>query len=175
MSHPEIAPLYDAETVVERVREVGSAIAAELAHDDPVVVALLPGSEIFLADLVRAIEIPLRFEFIRVEYRHGRGEEEPLGIHFPIPVDVAGENILLLKDIVGSGVIETYLSNELRSHGARSVRFAALIDLPEERTTNFELDYFVFSTQRAGRLVGYGLKYNGRLGNLPYVGRVVVQ
>ena len=67
---------------------------------------------------------------------------------------------------------EPYLEQPLRDHGAREVRFAALIDMPDERKTAFDLDYIALSTRRRGLLVGYGLKHQGRYGNLPYVGRL---
>jgi len=74
---------------------------------------------------------------------------------------------------VSSGIVETYLADELRQHGARRVRFAALIDLPSERKTNFALDYAVFTTERPGTFAGYGLKHDGHFGSLPYLGRLV--
>jgi hypoxanthine phosphoribosyltransferase len=93
-------------------------------------------------------------------------------IQYPIPIDIAGQSVLVLKDVVSSGVTEPYLEQQLRDHGAREVRFAALIDMPDERKTAFDLHYFAMSTRRRGLLVGYGLKHQGRYGNLPYVGRM---
>ena len=78
----------------------------------------------------------------------------------------------MLKDVVTSGVTEPYLEQQLRDHGAREVRFAALIDIPDERKTDFQVGYAAFRTGRQGLLVGYGLKHLGRYGNLSHVGRV---
>ena len=69
-----------------------------------------------------------------------------------------------------SGVIETYLTSQFRQRGAKAVRFATLIDVPDLRKTDFEPDYRLFSADRQGMFVGYGLKYKGRFGNLPYIG-----
>lgn len=174
MSHftpNDIEPLFDAETLRESIRGLGRRITEELADDDPLLVALLGGSVIFLADLVRAIERPVRFEFIQV----GSGETAEPGvtqIRYPLPLDLAGQSVLVLKDVVASGVTEPYLEQQLRDHGAREVRFAALIDIPDERKTAFEVTYAAFRTGRQGLLVGYGLKQDARYGNLPYVGRL---
>ncbi len=171
-----VEPLFDAETVRDSVAALGRRLGAELGDQDPLLIALLGGSVIFLADLVRAIERPVRFEFIDVAYRvdPGAGEEdgETLSIRYPLPIDIAGQSVLVLKDVVSSAVTEPYLEQQLRDHGAREVRFAALIDMPDERKTAFTLHYRALTTHRHGLLVGYGLKHRGRYGNLPYVGRL---
>lgn len=167
----DIDTLFDAETVRNSVRDLGVKIGRELAGQNPLLIALLGGSVIFLADLVRAIEEPVRFEFIQVGSDDGA---EP-GIHqirYPLPLDLAGQSVLVLKDVVTSGVTEPYLEQQLRDHGAREVRFAALIDIPDERKTGFEVSYAAFRSGRQGQLVGYGLKHDGLYGNLPYLGRI---
>lgn len=175
--HDDIETLFSAEEVRDKVTALGRRIASDLGKGDLLLVALLGGSVIFLADLVRAIEKPVRYEFIDVGYRVDatRDDEEGsdvLRIQYPIPIDIAGQSLLVLKDVVSSGVTEPYLEQSLRDHGAREVRFAALIDMPDERKTPFDLDYFALSTRRRGLLVGYGLKHLGLYGNLPYVGRL---
>jgi hypoxanthine phosphoribosyltransferase len=172
-----IEPVFDAEALRTNVQELGRRINDELAGEDPLLVALLGGSVIFLADLVRAIARPVRFEFIQVSQEgsaHAGNTSEPgvTRIQYPLPLDVAGQSVLVLKDVVTSGVTEPYLEQQLRDHGAREVRFAALIDIPDERKTAFEVSYAAFRTGRQGTLVGYGLKQEARYGNLPYVGRL---
>jgi len=168
--------LFDTATVRDSVAALGHRIEGEIGDEDPLLVALLGGSVIFLADLVRAIERPVRYEFIDVAYHvdPARGEEEGevLRIQYPIPIEVAGQSVLVLKDVVASGVTEPYLEQQLRDHGAARVRFAALIDLPDERKTELELQYSALVSHRRGVLVGYGLKHKGLYGNLPYVGRL---
>jgi hypoxanthine phosphoribosyltransferase len=174
--HPEIEPLFDAATVRDSVAALGRKLDEELGGEDPLLLALLGGSVIFLADLVRAVERPVRFELIDVSYsERTAGEADGSGvlqIQYPIPLDIAGQSVLVLKDVVSSGVTEPYLEQQLRDHGARTVRFVALIDMPDERKTGFELHYKALTTQRQGLLVGYGLKHEGRHGNLPFVGRL---
>ena len=169
-----IEPVFDAEALRQNVQELGRRINDELAAEDPLLVALLGGSVIFLADLVRAIERPVRFEFIQVGQEGSADVAEPgvTRIQYPLPLDVAGQSVLVLKDVVTSGVTEPYLEQQLRDHGAREVRFAALIDIPDERKTDFQVGYAAFRTGRQGLLVGYGLKHDGLYGNLPYVARI---
>ncbi|HEX6200561.1 MAG TPA: phosphoribosyltransferase family protein [Thermoanaerobaculia bacterium] len=164
--------VFDAQEIESAVLSLGRRLRDELAGDDPLLLSLLGGSVIFLADLVRAYEDPVRYEFVDVGYtRAGGGESDLLAIHYPIPVDLAEQQVLVVKDVVSSGVTETYLAEQFRDRGAASVRFVALIDLPEERKTELDVDYHAFSLERSAPLVGYGLKHDGRYGNLPYVGR----
>lgn len=172
MSPDSIETLFDADAVRTHVQELGRRIGDELAGQDPLLIALLGGSVIFLADLVRAIERPVRYEFIQVGSDEGTAEPGVVQIRYPLPLDLAGQSVLVLKDVVTSGVTEPYLEQQLRDHGASEVRFAALIDIPDERKTDFEVRYAAFRTGRQGLLVGYGLKHDGLHGNLPYIGRI---
>lgn len=172
MTAPTIKVLFDARAIAARVQALGQRLQREVAQEDPVVVSLLGGSVIFLADLIRSISTSLRYEFIQVEYsaHEESGAEEVVDIHYPIPIEVSGQSVLVLKDVVSSAIIETYLANQLLQKGARKVRFVALVDLPKERKTHCQIDYSVFTTERSARLVGYGMKHHGRHGNLPYIG-----
>jgi hypoxanthine phosphoribosyltransferase len=174
MTAPTIKVLFDARAIAARVQALGQRLQREVAHEDPLVVSLLGGSVIFLADLIRSISTPLRYEFVQVEYKshEEQGEEEVTDIHYPIPIEVQGQSVLVLKDVVSTAIIETYLANQFLQLGARKVRFIALVDLPKERKTHCQVDYSVFTTERSARLVGYGMKHQGRHGNLPYVGYV---
>jgi hypoxanthine phosphoribosyltransferase len=182
MSQPHLEPLFDAESVRTHVQELGRRIGEELNGEDTLLIALLGGSVIFLADLVRAIERPVRFEFIQAGSAPSGGSGGSGGdtavdpgvieIRYPLPLDLAGQSVLVLKDVVTSGITEPYLEQQLRDHGAREVRFAALIDIPDERKTDFQVGYAAFRTGRQGLLVGYGLKHDGLYGNLPYVARI---
>ena len=166
---PAVEPLFDRAAIEERVRALAGEIEQALPEADPLILGLLSGAEIFLADLVRGMKKPVRFEFVRVEVSAG---SSALAIHYPIPLDVRGQDLLVVKDVVSTGVVETYLAQQLTEHGAASVRFVALVDLEEERKTSFAVDFRAFSLSRTGRLVGYGLKNNGRLGNLPFLARL---
>lgn len=171
MSEP-VETLFAADEIEREVLDLGRRLQGDLAGSDPLFLSLLGGSVIFLADLVRAYRDPVRFELVHVGYHHPEvTAAELLEIHYPIPVDLAGQDVLVVKDVVTSGVTETYLAEQLGQRGAASVKVVALIDMPDERKTGLEVDYRVFTLERSGPLVGYGLKHEGRYGNLPYIGR----
>src|SRR5262249_56114021 len=137
----------------------GRADDAGSGESEPLLLAILGGSLIFLADLVRAIDRPIRFELMQVETsntpdRPG-AQDQILNLHYPIPVEIAGRRVVVLKDVVASGVIEIYLGEQLRQHGAREVRFAALVDLPDERKTAFTVHYRAFSTSPNATLTAH--------------------
>ncbi len=166
---PNIKELFDARTLSNRVRDLGQQLQREVAPNDPLILSVLGGSVIFLADLVRAIGTPLRYEFLQVDH-HEEGSESPVELSYPVPIDVEGQHLLVVKDVVSSAVIETYLRSQFLAMGASKVQTIALVDLPKERTVHFQVDYGVFTTERTKRLVGYGMKFEGRYGGLPYVG-----
>jgi hypoxanthine phosphoribosyltransferase len=179
-TQPPIQPLYSPEELRQSLEQLGSRLSASFGAEEPLLICLLGGSLIFLADLVRAIDRPLRYELVQVGYSD---HAEPatsaategdavLDIRYPFPVEIEGQEILVVKDVVSSGVIETYLEQQLRAKGARAVRFVALLDLPGERKTAFAVADRAFTTERQGTFVGYGLKHEGRFGNLPYIGRI---
>ncbi len=178
-SPAHIEPLFDARSLAASVVELGRRVGSELGDEDPVLIAVLGGSVIFFADLVRAIRRPVRFEMIHVEYSQSSAERPTptprppvLDIVYPIPVEIEGQTVVLVKDVVESGIIESYLDQQLREHGARAVKFVALIDMPAERKISLDVDYHAFQTSRQGTLVGYGLKHGGRYGTLPFIGRL---
>lgn len=168
-----VEPLFQADEIERAVLDLGARLHRELGDDDPLFLGLLGGSVIFLADLVRAYEAPVRFELVHVAYHHPQvAAAELLAIQYPIPVEMEGQDLLVVKDVTKSGVTETYLEEQLLQRGARRVRFITLVDMPDERKTELEIDHRVFTVHENGPLVGYGLKYRGRYGNLPFIGRL---
>lgn len=164
--------LFAPDEIEREVLDLGQRLHADLADSDPLFLSLLGGSVIFLADLVRAYGSPVRYEFVQVGYRQPAiAAADVLAIQYPIPVNLAGQDVLVIKDVVTSGVTESYLAEQLRQMGAARVRMVGFIDMPTERKTDLELDYRVFNLERSAPLVGYGLKHEGRFGNLPYIGR----
>lgn len=173
MSDGRLQVLYDQETIAANVRDLGRRLEADHSGSTPILISIVGGSVVFLADLLRAIEQPVRYEAVLVQYTTG-ANDEAVDIDFPISLDVTGQSLVVLKDVVSTGVIENYLMNQLMSLGARQVRFVALIDLPEERKSDFHVDYRVFTPRRPGIFVGYGLKSSGMFGNLPHLARLTL-
>lgn len=174
MNERRLQVLYDEDTIATNVRDLGRRLEADHAGSTPVLISIVGGSVVFLADLLRAIEQPVRYEAVQVQYSPSAATEGAIEIQFPIGLDVSGESLVVLKDVVATGVIENYLMSQLLDHGARQVRFVALIDLPEERRSDFHVDYRVFTPRRPGVFVGYGLKRDGMFGNLPHLARLTL-
>lgn len=170
---PHIETVYQPDEIEREVLDLGRRLTVDLADEDPLFLGLLGGSIIFLADLLRAYDPPVRYEFVQVGYRHPEvAAAELIEIQYPIPIDLVERSVLVVKDVISTGVTETYLAEQLHQKGTRSVRFATLIDLPDQRKYDLDVVYPAFTLETAGRLVGYGLKHRGRYGNLPFIGRL---
>ncbi|MSR62754.1 MAG: hypoxanthine phosphoribosyltransferase [Planctomycetes bacterium] len=153
-----------------RVVHLAAEIAAVYAHDEPTLVAVLKGSVVFVADLIRCLPIPLRLAFVWAEsYRQGTraGRLELSGL--PPEEDLRGRRVLLIDDILDSGRTLSAIRAELGSRGAREVRTCVLLDKPVRRAVELEADHVGFRVEDLF-VVGYGLDFAGRYRNLPYVG-----
>ena len=162
---------HDAASITARVTEVGAAIEKEYAGRPLVLVGVLKGSAFFLADLARRLSSPVACEFISVRRK---GSDEILQIDFATDFTVRDRPVLLLKDVVSFGVIENYLIDHLRDHGASNVRVAAIVDRHRDRRVETPVDHSLFQAE-AGMFVGYGMDYQGRFAQLPYIGEVFAE
>jgi hypoxanthine phosphoribosyltransferase len=165
---PELALKHTAEEIESRVAEVAGRMGNDYRGRPLVIVSLLKGSAFFLADLSRKIDAPHGYEFINVTRRESGGSES-IEIDFSTPLSIAGKDVVVLKDVVNTGIIEAYLLNQLRADGPTSVRFAAIVDKPNERRTSVLVDYALFTSQDSDLLVGYGMEQGGRFGHLPHI------
>jgi hypoxanthine phosphoribosyltransferase len=155
--------------IARRVQDVGRRISYDYPQGAIVLIAILKGAGFFVADLARAVSRPARCEYIDV-IRKG-DEEEITNLNFVTPFDVTDTNLIVLKDVTRSGIVESYLLNQLREQKPRSVRFASLVDRPQERKSSLLVDYVLFPSEE-GVLVGYGMEYQGEGGNFPFIAQV---
>jgi hypoxanthine phosphoribosyltransferase len=152
------------------IERVAAAVTRAYAGEEPTVVAVLNGSVVFVADLIRALPIPLRLAFVWAEsYRQGTTGTGLRLESRPSEADIRGRHVLLVDDILDSGRTLSALVAELRARGARGVRTSVFLDKPARRTVSIEADHVGF-TIADEFVVGYGLDYAGRYRNLPYVG-----
>lgn len=169
--------LWDEATIQVRVRELGAQIACDYQHmmkeeitrTPPIAVGLLRGAIIFLADLIRAMPIPVECDFIQMT-SYGK-DSKPGNIEFirDLQGPVKGRHLLIVEDIVDTGQTLGYLQEKLRARGAASVKFCALIDKTTRRRAAIKLDYVGFVLHEDAFLVGYGLDYAEKYRNLPYI------
>lgn len=167
----EISPIYTAEQIAERVRALGEEIRRDAGTSEVFLLGILKGTAVFLGDLLRAIPGDVSYGCIDV-VRDVSDTADALEIDFLSFTDIRGRNVYVLKDVVATGVIETYLLNQLRTRGPSSLRLVALLDRPSARTSDLRTDFAAFTIDRDGTWAGYGLEQQQRLGNLPFIGRV---
>ena len=167
--------LLDAATLQQRVAERGRELTrayAEVPAGNLVVVAVLKGSFPFFADLVRHIDLPLTCEFIGISsYGDATKSSGVVKITFDLQHSIAGKDVLVVEDIVDSGLSMRYLLDNFATRRPRSLRVCTLLEKPAGKKVHVPIDYTGFRIPDAF-VVGYGLDYLGRLRNLPFVGQV---
>lgn len=164
-----IAPLLEAPVIASRVAQLGAEIRAAVGPEPLVVVGVLKGSVIFLADLVRAIPGDVELEFLGVSSYAGTETTGAVRITHDLRRDVAGQHVLLVEDIVDTGLTLDWIRRILGARSPRSLRVATLLDKPSRRRVAVDVDFCGFQIPDAF-VVGYGLDYDERYRNLPFVG-----
>lgn len=162
--------LFTQEQVAARVREMAAQISRDYAGKTPLVVGILRGSFIFMADLVRAMDIPLTLDFmVASSYGAGTVSSGKVKIGLDLQEDIAGRDVLLVEDILDTGNTLSKLVAELKGRQPASLKLCVLLDKPERRTKPIEADYVGFTIPDAF-VVGCGLDYNQLYRQLPYIG-----
>ncbi|MBW3563501.1 MAG: hypoxanthine phosphoribosyltransferase [Acidobacteria bacterium] len=157
--------IHSADEIATRVAELGRQIRTDAGNETITLIGILKGTTVFLADLIRQIEEPVNYELMNVVRSVADTKTaEALQINFITNFFLEGRKMILLKDVVSTGVIETYLLNQLRQKSGAEIKLAALLDRPEMRTVPLEVDYAAFSVA-PGSYVGYGLELDNRYSN----------
>jgi hypoxanthine phosphoribosyltransferase len=168
-SDPKLEPLITAEQIQTRITELGAEIARDYEGRNPLMIGVLKGAFIFFSDLMRAIDIRLGVEFMAIssygELTRSSGEVK---IVKDLDVPIEGRDIIVVEDIVDTGLTLSYLFSVLHTRGAKSVKLAALLDKWERRQREVPIDYLGFKIPDAF-VVGYGLDFAERYRNLPYI------
>jgi hypoxanthine phosphoribosyltransferase len=166
---PERRLVIGRQQVHHRVGELGKLITADYAGKNLVVVGVLKGAFIFLADLVRVIDIPHRIDFVRVaSYGNSTASSGAIRLAKDVETDLRNSHVLLVEDIVDSGITIAWLMEKFMEKQADSVRICALINKMERRERPVDIDYVGF-TLESGFLVGYGLDYAEQYRSLPAI------
>lgn len=170
-------PLYDAierilvdeDTLSRRVQELGQTIAQEYSGRDLLLISVLKGSIVFMADLIRAITIPHEIDFMATSsYGNVAQSTGVVRILKDLNQPIEGRNVVVVEDIIDSGHTLNYLLRILRERRPASLRIVTLLDKPERREVDIAVDWTGFSIPNAF-VVGYGLDYDEIYRNLPYI------
>ena len=162
--------LFTEEQLKNRVNEIARQIETDYAGKEIMLISVLRGSFVFMADLCRAVELPCTLDFMSVSsYGSGTTSSGQIQILKDLSEDITGRHVIVVEDILDSGNTLSYLLNILEHRHPASVRLCALLDKPERRVKPVELHYSGFSIPDAF-VVGYGLDYAEKYRNLPYIG-----
>lgn len=162
--------LLSEETIARRVRELGAQIMSDYAGQELAVVAVLAGSFVFCADLVRAIDLPLSVDFLGVRsYGDETTTSGVVRLTHDLTRPIADKHVLLVEDIVDTGLTVRFLMDTFRTRGPRSLRLASLLHKPARARTQVPIDYLGFTIEDVF-VVGYGLDAAQKYRNLPFIG-----
>jgi hypoxanthine phosphoribosyltransferase len=162
-------PIVTQEQMRMRIRELGRQITMDYAGKDLILVGVLKGAYAFYADLARAIRIPMRVDFIVVTSYSGKPKSSgKVKMVTDLTEDIAGRDVLLVEDIVDSGLTAQYLVDTLLKRKPKSIKICSLLSKPERREKNVPIDYVGFEIPNK-YVVGYGLDYQQKYRNLPYL------
>jgi hypoxanthine phosphoribosyltransferase len=168
-SNSNLSPLFSAEQIQNRIKEMGAEISRDYAGRNPLLLGVLKGACIFMSDLVRSIDLKLGIEFMAISsYGSSTRTSGEVKIVKDLDVPIEGREILIVEDIIDTGLTLSYLMANLKSRGATSVRLAALLNKQERRIRDVEINYLGFDIPDAF-VVGYGLDFAERYRNLPYI------
>ena len=162
--------LIEPQDIAQAVEKLGRQLTADYSGKDLVIIGILKGSVTFMTDLIRQIELPLCIDFMNVSsYGSGVKTSGVVKIIKDLDHSIEDKDVLIVEDIMDSGMTLHYLVAILRERNPRSLQIATLLDKPERRIADIQPDYTCFSIPDAF-VVGYGLDYNEQYRNLPYVG-----
>jgi hypoxanthine phosphoribosyltransferase len=160
--------LYSEEMVQARVREIGAQITADYKGQEPILIGVLRGVVVFMADLMRQIDLPMQIEFMEISH-YGEEREDSIEVLRDVGTEIKGRDVIIVEDIVDTGLTLRYLLEYLRGKKPASVKVCCLLDKSVRRMADVPLEYVGFEVPDEF-VIGYGLDYGGRYRNLPYIG-----
>jgi len=157
------------EEIAKRVKELGEQISREYAGQELFVVCVLRGAVVFFSDLIRSITIPLHIDFIKASSYAGTESSGTVNVHMDVDNAIAGQNVIIVEDILDTGRTLCFLKQEFLKRGPKSVKICTLLDKPERRKADITADYVGYVVPDEF-VVGYGLDYNEDYRHFPYIG-----
>ena len=161
--------LINEEELQAKIREMGKKISEDYRGKDPLFVGVLKGCFIFMSDLMRYVDIHCTMDFMAVSSYAGTSSTGAVKITKDLSQDIEGRHVIIVEDILDSGITLSYLKKYLEVRKPASISIATLLDKPARRKADVHADYYCFEVPDAF-VVGYGLDYNEVYRNLPYIG-----
>ena len=165
--------LLDQDKIKSRIEELGREISADYDGKHPVLLGVLKGCVVFLADLMRQISVQVEVEFVTAaSYRNGSEPEDDVVVGSDFPIDLAGRHVLIVEGIVDSGRTASLITKKIRTLEPASVELVTLLDKPSSHRADLSIKYKGFSIGNEF-VIGYGLDNAQQYRHLPYIGKVV--
>lgn len=161
--------LLSRKEIDNKIVEVGKQISEEYTGKEPVFVGILKGCFVFMADLMRNISVDCSVDFMAVSSYNGTVSTGAVKINKDLSQDICGKDVILVEDILDSGITLNYIRDYLSVRKPNSIKIVTLLDKPARRKADIKADYFCFEVPDAF-VVGYGLDYEEKYRNLPYIG-----
>ena len=170
----KISEYISEEKLDKRIREIAAEISKDYAKKEIRLVCILKGSIFYTCELAKRLTVPVTLDFMSVSsYGNGTESSGTVRILKDLDVDIAGKNVLIVEDIIDSGLTLSNLVKELEIRNPKSLKLCTLLDKPERRTSNIPVDYVGFVIEDKF-IVGYGIDWAEKYRNLPYIGSVTV-
>jgi hypoxanthine phosphoribosyltransferase len=164
--------LYPEEQIKQRVRELAEQISRDYGGGELLTVGILKGAVVFYSDLVREMSLPVTLDFMVLSsYGTSSVSTGVVRIQYDLEQDISGKDVLIVEDIVDSGLTLHYLTKTLASRNPKSLKVCCLFDKPSRRKIDFKPDYIGFEVPDVF-IVGYGLDYSEKYRNLKYIGEL---
>jgi len=161
-------PIFTVEQIQQRVRELADMISKDYEGKDLLVVGILRGAFMFMSDLVRAIKVPMSVDFVIASSYMKESTTGEVKVYYDVREDVNDKDVLLIEDIVDTGITLNHIRERLLQRRPKSLKICAFLDKKERRVVDVPLDYTGFEIPNEF-VVGYGLDYDNRFRNLPYI------
>ncbi|BEP29615.1 hypoxanthine phosphoribosyltransferase [Helicovermis profundi] len=161
--------LYSEEIILRKVIELGERIANDYKGKELLVIGVLKGANVFMSDLIRKIDLPLQIDFIAASsYGHSTESSGIVKIIKDLDYSIEGKHILIVEDIIDTGLTLKYLSENFNSRGPKSLEIVTLLDKPDRRKVDLNVKYVGFKIPDEF-IVGYGIDFAEKYRNLPYI------
>ena len=170
MSKANLKVLYSKETILKRVNDIAYQISLDFPSGDILLVAVLKGAFVFLADLIRSIKIPIMIDFVQLSsYGTSTVSSGEVRILKDVETSITGKDVIIVEDIIDTGLTMEFLRRELKRRKPRSLKICTLLDKKFRRQVEINADYVGISMDKDYFVVGYGLDFSERYRHLPEI------